>query len=43
MEFFCKECVIELCFMCKEKYCIDLDLKDYEVVVYWNKFIFLLE
>lgn len=29
--------------MCKEKYCIDLDLKDYEVVVYWNKFIFLLE
>lgn len=29
--------------MCKENYCINLDLKDYEVVNYWNKVIYLLE
>lgn len=38
-EFFCKECKSELCSMCKEKHCIDLDSKDHEVVVYRNKSI----
>lgn len=39
-EFYCRECSIDLCSMCKEKHCIDLDSKDHEHVIYRNKVIY---
>lgn len=38
-EFYCRECSIDLCSMCKENHCINLDSKDHEVVNYRNKVI----
>lgn len=39
-EFYCRECSIELCTMCKENHCIYLDSKDHEVVNYGKKVIY---
>eukprot|EP00105_Crassostrea_gigas_P000217 XP_011411950.1 PREDICTED: uncharacterized protein LOC105317112 [Crassostrea gigas] len=39
-EFYCRECCIDLCLICKENHCINLDSKDHEVVNYRNKVIY---